>query len=85
MTQKILDAAITGNIQDELQRLGLKCHTSQNLAWFTDRPFCNKSIIVPCKNNKLDEPYVTILGYKTACKVYERLKKIEDCKQNVET
>lgn len=74
MKQSILDSAITGKIQGELWRLGYKCHTTQNLVLFTDKPFHKNSKLILQKNVDLTEPYMTTLGYKTACKAYAELK-----------
>ena len=65
---KIMQAAITGNIWSELERLGIECRTTQDLVWFTDRPFHKRS-----KLTKHGD-YLTILTYNTAVKVYQELR-----------
>jgi hypothetical protein len=71
-----METAITGKIQNELWRLGYKCCTTQRLYWTTDKPIHAKSVHNPYGPGgvKLDEPYRTKLGYKTACKLYEELR-----------
>lgn len=78
MGQKNLNAAITSKLWNQLLRLGFKCYTTQNLVWFTNKPFHKKSLKINSKTcGNLSEPYMTRLGYKTAIKLYEQLKEIE--------
>ena len=68
---------LTDQIREELWRLGIKCEWCMNLYWTTDRPIHAKSVHRPHGpgGNILSAPYTTKLGYKTALKFLDELKK----------
>jgi len=75
MATAIQQQGLTGKIQNELWRLGIKCDCHSALRWFTDQPIHKKSINMQSEyNHKLSEPWMTSLGYKTAEKLLEELR-----------
>jgi hypothetical protein len=75
MAKKILEEALTGKIQDELWKQGIKCDAGHCLSWFTDKPIHQKSINIQSKHKHiLTEPWMTVLGYKTAEKFLQELR-----------
>jgi len=75
MATVIQQQAITGYIQNILWDRGIKCCCSSPLCWFTDKPIHKKSINIQSRyKHKLDEPYKTSLGYKTAEKFLQELR-----------
>ena len=77
MASKIEEKSITGQIQNELQRLKIKCNcTEGGLVWFTDTPIHKKSVnIQSMYKHILSEPYMTSLGFKTAEKFLDELRR----------
>lgn len=66
MGTKIEKQSISGKIQNELWNRGIKCDAME-LCWFTDRPIHAKSKNTQSMyKHKLDMPYMTNLGFKTA-------------------
>jgi len=75
MAKKILEEALTGKIQDELWKQNIRCDAGHRLSWFTDRPIHEKSINTqPQHKHTLTEPWMTVLGYKTAEKFLQELR-----------
>jgi len=76
MANIIQQNSITSKIQNELWERGIKCFCSSPLCWFTDMPIHKKSINIQSQyKHQLTEPYMTSLGYKTAEKFLEELRK----------
>lgn len=75
MPTKIQKEALTGKIQDELWKQGIRCDAGHCLSWATDKPIHKKSYNIQSKfKHTLTEPYFTCLGYKTAEKFLQELR-----------